>query len=316
MKRLLLCTALVITMLLPAMQATARVLDEIVAIVEDDVVLRSELNSALRSNARRSGESTAEHEARVLDEMITTKAQQLAAKSSGIKVTDEEVDEALQTIASRNSITVGQMREILQRQGTSFSGFRESIRKQLEEQKFHQQALSSQVQVTDSEIDDYLSVYGQSTQMRTVNQAKVRHILLMPGEQLSNQDARARLTDIRQRILAGESFTDLARAYSDDTGSALQGGDLGWLSPGQATPEFERQLPNLQPGQLSQPFQTPFGWHIAEVTERRQHQSADESARTEARSKIQERKIQDSLELLSRRLRDQAYIEKRLDGYE
>ena len=316
MTRTLLVSALAALLLLPATSLQARVLDEIVAVVDEDVVLRSELNRALRSSPKRAGETTAQHEERVLDELITARAQQLAAKNAGIKVTDEEVDEAVRMIAARNSISVAQMREILERQGTGFGTFRESIRKQLEEQKFNQQALSAQVQVTDAEIDDYLSVYGKTTQMRTVNQTKVRHILLMPGEQLSNQDARTRLADIRQRILGGESFTDLARAYSDDTGSALQGGDLGWVSPGQATPEFERQLSGLQPGQISQPFQTPFGWHIAEVTERRQHQSADESARNEARSKIQERKIQDSLDLLSRRLRDQAYIEKRLDGYE
>lgn len=316
MKKFLLSMILGMLILLPLDATAGKLLDEIVAVVEDDVVLSSELNRAMRSNGRKKGETSAQHKQRVLDQLITEKAQKLAAKNAGIKVTDAEVDEAVGTIAARNRITVAEMRQILARQGTSYSGFREDLRRQLAQQKFHQQMLSSQVQVTESEIDDYLSIHGKAGKTRSVNQIRARHILLRPGEQLSNNEAQARLVEYRDRISKGESFEDLARAYSDDTASALKGGDLGWVGPGQATPEFERQIKRLGTNAISQPFKTPFGWHVAQVLDRRSHATVDEAAREAAREKIQQRKIEESLDLLARRLRDQAYVEKRLNGPE
>jgi parvulin-like peptidyl-prolyl isomerase len=316
MKKIPFLIALGFTLLLPLAAHAAKPLDEIVAVVEDDVVLRSELNSAMKGSRRQKGESREAHERRVLDQLITNRAQKLAADRAGIKVTDEEVDAAVATIAARNKISVAQLRQILGRQGQSYSAFRENLRKQIGQQKFHQKSLSSQVQVTESEVDDYLSIHGGAGKTKIINQTKARHILLRPGEQLSNKEAKARLTEIRQQIVDGESFESLAQAYSDDTASALKGGDLGWLSPGVATPTFEKQLKQLKKDQISQPFQTPFGWHIAQVLDRRQQKSADTAAREAAKEKIQQRKIEESLDLLARRLRDQAYVEYRDNGFE
>ena len=316
MKKILLTTALCLTALLPLTAQAAKPLDQIVAVVDDDVVLRSELNSAMRGSRRQKGETKEQHQRRVLDDLITSRAQKNAAQSAGIKVSDAEVDEAVGTIAARNRITVAQMRQILARQGQSYTALRENIRKQIGQQKYQRQALGSQIRVTESEIDDYLSIHGKGAKKRTVNQTKVRHILLRPGEQLSNKQAQAQLKEIRGRLEKGESFEDLAQAYSDDTASALKGGDLGWVSPGQAAPEFERQMKRLKKTQISQPFKSPFGWHIAQVLDRRKHETVDQAARESAKQKIQQRKIEESLDLLARRLRDQAYVEYRLDGFE
>lgn len=290
----------------------ARPIDDIVAVVENDVILRSELNRALRSSRRPSGMSRAQHEQQVLDKLITEKAHELAAVNSGVKVSEEEIDEAVQMIASQNKITVAFLKQVLAQQGKSYASFREDIRKQLLQRNFHQSQLRNLVQVTDSEVDNHLALYGKKAGSKVVTQTKARHILLRPGERLSNATAQSRLNEYRDRVLAGESFDALARAHSDDTASALKGGDLGWLDPDQGSPEFRRVMNRIKPGEISRPFKTPFGWHIVKVEERRKHESANSAAREEARQEIQQRKIEENLDLLIRRLRDQAYVENRL----
>ena len=280
--------------------------------VENDVILRSELNRALRSSRRPSGMSRAQHEQQVLDKLITEKAHELAAVNSGVKVSEEEIDEAVQMIASQNKITVAFLKQVLAQQGKSYASFREDIRKQLLQRNFHQSQLRNLVQVTDSEVDNHLALYGKKAGSKVVTQTKARHILLRPGERLSNTTAQSRLNEYRDRVLAGESFDALARAHSDDTASALKGGDLGWLDPDQGSPEFRRVMTRIKPGEISRPFKTPFGWHIVKVEERRKHESANSAAREEARQEIQQRKIEENLDLLIRRLRDQAYVENRL----
>ena len=310
MKQLLLILTLTLVTATPVL--AERPIDEIVAVVENDVILRSEFNQALRSSPRPPGMSREAHEKQVLEELITSKAHEIAAVNSGVTVSDEEIDEAVQLIASRNDITVDFLKQVLAQQGKSYQGFREDIRKQLLTRNFHQSQLRNLVQVTDSEIDNYLALYGKKGQVTTVTQTKARHILLRPGERLSNATAEAKLNEYRERILAGEDFASLARAYSDDTASALKGGELGWLDPDQGTPEFRQAMNRLQPGQISRPFKSSFGWHIVQVEDRRKHESADTATRNAAREEIQQRKIEENLDLLIRRLRQQAYVEDRL----
>lgn len=145
-----------------------------------------------------------------------------------------------------------------------------------------------------------------------VTQTRVRHILLTPDELLSDEEARQRLLRLRERIIGGEDFAALARANSDDPGSATQGGDLGWISPGQLVPPFERAMVALSPGELSQPVQTNFGWHLIQVLERRRQEGAGEVQRNAAREALFRRKADEEWELWLRQLRDQAYVEMRL----
>jgi peptidyl-prolyl cis-trans isomerase SurA len=121
------------------------------------------------------------------------------------------------------------------------------------------------------------------------------------------------LQQLLQRIKGGDNFNTLARSHSDDTSSALKGGELGWINPGDMVPEFEQQLEGLAPGQLSQPFRTPFGWHIVELLERRKYDSSQEVLKNRAREIIRQRKMGEETELYLRQLRDEAYIEIRLD---
>ena len=146
-----------------------------------------------------------------------------------------------------------------------------------------------------------------------VTQSHVRHILIRPTALVTDEEARARLQSLRNRILAGEDFADLARANSDDSGSAMQGGDLGWADPGDFVPDFTSAIDLLAPGEVSEPFRTPFGWHIAQVLDRREHDSTRESLRAQAREFIRDRKRAEEIDLWLRRLRGEAFVEYRLN---
>ncbi len=149
---------------------------------------------------------------------------------------------------------------------------------------------------------------GQSA---LVDQTHARHILVTPNAILDNDAARNKLAALKQRIENGEDFAELAKANSDDKASAVAGGDLGWANPGSFVPQFEEVMNSLEPGQTSEPFRSPFGWHILQVLERRQHDNSKEYLRSRAQQILQERKLEEETELWLRRLRDESYVEYR-----
>ena len=150
-------------------------------------------------------------------------------------------------------------------------------------------------------------------QRHTVQQTLARHILVRPNEVVSNAEARQRITRLHERILAGADFGQLARASSDDTASAVEGGSLGWVNPGVMVPEFEEEMNKLQPGQISAPFESQFGWHIVQVMARRQHDDTQQFERMQARQLIGKRKTEDAVENWLREMRSEAYVEYRLN---
>ncbi len=145
-----------------------------------------------------------------------------------------------------------------------------------------------------------------------VTQTHARHILVRTNEAVSEADARQRLGVLRERIVAGADFAELARLNSQD-GSAALGGDLNWIHPGDTVPEFERAMDALAPGELSEPVKTPFGWHLIQVLERRKADMSVERRRLEARMALRARKSDESYEEWLRQLRDQTFIELRLE---
>lgn len=147
-----------------------------------------------------------------------------------------------------------------------------------------------------------------------IPQTKVRHILIKTDELTSDDEAREQLLKLRERLLNGEDFATLARSHSDDTGSAINGGDLGWVNPGDMVPDFERVMNQTPVGAISEPFRTQFGWHILQVLDRRQHDATDEVQRRQAREAIRQRKAKQALQRYLQRLRDEAYIEIHLDN--
>jgi peptidyl-prolyl cis-trans isomerase SurA len=145
-----------------------------------------------------------------------------------------------------------------------------------------------------------------------VNQTHVRHILMRTNELQDDETVRQKLNALRARILAGEDFAGLAATTSEDTASAAEGGDLGWQGPKTFTPEFERAINGLQENEISEPFQTQYGWHIAQLLGRRVHDNTDEVRRQRAFTALREGKADEETELWLRRLRDEAFIEYKM----
>ena len=147
-----------------------------------------------------------------------------------------------------------------------------------------------------------------------IQQTEVQHILIKPNEIRSSADAKDLIQDIRQRIISGkDSFSDMAKTYSDDPGSALDGGKLGWVNPGTMVPEFEETMAQAKVDDISQAFQSQFGWHILTVTGRRTQDMSEEIRRNRAREMIRRRKFEEELDTWLREVRQNAYVELRLN---
>lgn len=142
-----------------------------------------------------------------------------------------------------------------------------------------------------------------------IKQTRVRHILLRADALVSEKDVQLRMQQLRERIEQGEDFATLARSHSQDPGSASKGGDLGWVTPGQMVPEFEKAMDELAAGEISRPIESRFGWHLIQTLERREHDDTNDYRRNRARESIRQRKIDEELEVWLRRLRDESYIE-------
>ena len=358
----------------------------------------------------------------VLNQLINDRAQLQLAKESGIKVDEPSIDQAEQTVASQNQLTVEQLRQQLQREGIEYAAFREQLREQLLLARLREREVESRVRVSDVEVDQYLAEQqlasdparqlihiahilvtvpenADEAQLKerqakaeqalqrarsgedfaalarefsdapdrsnggqlglrpadrypglfvdavrtlapggvaglvrsgaglhvlklierrqpglpptTVTQSRARHILLVPGTQLSEAQARDKLNDFRRRIVSGETdFASLARQHSQD-GSAAQGGDLGWANPGMFVPEFERVMDQLAPGQISQPLISRFGVHLIQLIERRNATLSEREQRELVRGMLRERKTAEAYENWVRDVRARAYVELR-----
>jgi len=150
-----------------------------------------------------------------------------------------------------------------------------------------------------------LQLVDTSSEQGTVIQTHARHILIKGDD----ENARAKLADIKQQIEQGKDFAELAKQYSEDPGSRDQGGDLGWADPGTFVPAFESVMQTLDEGEVSAPFQSQFGWHIMQVLERREQAASRAMLSAQARKQIRKRKIDEELRLWLRKIRDEAYVE-------
>jgi peptidyl-prolyl cis-trans isomerase SurA len=146
-----------------------------------------------------------------------------------------------------------------------------------------------------------------------VQQTRARHILIKVSQIVSAAEARRKMVELKSRLDNGAAkFEELARLYSND-GSASKGGELGWIYPGDTVPEFERAMNALKPGEVSQPVESPFGYHLIEVLERKTEELSRERQRLAARQALREQKLEEAYEDWLRQLRDRAYVEYRLD---
>ena len=149
----------------------------------------------------------------------------------------------------------------------------------------------------------------RSSEKHIIVQTLARHILLQPNELNTEMDVITRLRQLRERILAGDSFEEIATSHSEDRTSATQGGSLGWVSPGQMVPQFESTMNSLKISEISEPFQSQFGWHIVQVQDRRDVDNSEQFSKNKAREFIRQRKTDEIAETWLRQLREEAFVE-------
>lgn len=408
--------------------ASTREVDRIVAVVNDEVITLYELKSRVAQAERQLKAQKVElppadiMEKQMLERMITDRVQLQMAKETSLRVDDLTLERAITRIADSNRLSLADFRSALEKDGVSWSKFREEIRNEMTVVRLREREVDSRVQVSDAEIDNFLASgqkpgagseqflvshillrapdqagpeqlqrlqaraeevlaqlnkgadfaqlaasysdapdalsggslgwrgpdrmptlfaetvaqmqpgqlsgvirspagmhivklvdrKGGSLIDQKLQQTHARHILIKTTELVSDAEARRRLVAIKERIDHGTDFAELARLNSGDL-SAAKGGDLGWVYPGDTVPEFERAMDALKPGQVSEPVQSPFGWHLIQVIERRVDDVSDERKRLLARQALRERKAEESYEDWVRQQRDRAYVEYRLE---
>jgi len=402
-------------------------LDSIVAEVGDDVITRSELDArlaAVRAQLQQSGyasPSAGKIERQVLERLVLEHLQLQVARRTGVRISDDDLNRAVANLAKKNQLSLGEFRDVLERDGYDFAKFRERIRNQMLIARVQRREVENRIRVSQRDIDNFLAttakqgIGGPEYHLRQilvglpeaaspeqiaaarskalallkklrggadfaqtaaansdgqqalkggelgwfktadlptlfapvvpklkpgqlsepirslsgfhivkleglrdaehhfVTQTHARHILIRTNELIDDKEARARLAQLRLRIEGGDDFAELARGHSDDPGSAAKGGDLGWLNPGDVVPEFQRVMDKLKPGEISEPFKSPFGWHLLQVLARRQHDDTEQARRGAARAKIRKRKLDEALQEWLRRLREEAYVQYHLN---
>ncbi|WP_175653456.1 peptidylprolyl isomerase SurA [Pseudomonas sp. Marseille-P9899] len=417
-------------MLSSTAHAAVQTLDKIVVIVDNDVVMQSQLDQRVhevqQTIAKRGGAvpPTSVLDQQVLERLIVENLQLQIGERSGIRITDEELNQAIGTIAQRNNMSLEQFRAALAHDGLSFDDAREQVRREMIISRVRQRRVAERIQVSEQEVKNFLAsdlgkvqlseeyrlaniliptpesassnaiqaaarqageIYqqlkqgadfaqlaiarsasetaleggemgwrkaaqlpppfdkmlgsmavgdvtepirtpggfiilklqekrGGQTQLR--DEVHVRHILIKPSEIRSEAETKVLAQRLYDRIQAGEDFAELAKSFSEDPGSALNGGDLNWIDPNALVPEFREVMAHAQQGVVSKPFQTQYGWHVLEVLGRRATDSTAQAREQQAMTVLRNRKYDEELQSWLRQIRDEAYVEIKLPGAE
>ncbi|PJI48400.1 MAG: molecular chaperone SurA [Pseudomonas sp.] len=398
-------------------------LDRVVAIVDNDVVMQSQLDQRLRevraTIQKRGAPLPPEHvlTQQVLERLIIENIQLQIGDRSGVRITDEELNQAMGTIAQRNNMSLDQFRAALSHDGLSYDEAREQVRREMIISRVRQRRVAERIQVSEQEVQNFLASdlgkiqlseeyrlanilipvpdsaspetvqaaarqaqemyqqlkqgadFGQLAVSRSAgdnaleggeigwrkaaqlpspfdsmvgslavgdvtepvrtpggfiiikleekrggskmlrDEVHVRHILLKPSEIRSEEETQRLAEKLYERIQAGESFSELAKKFSEDPGSKLNGGDLNWVDPESLVPEFREVMNNAPQGQVTKPFRSPFGWHVLEVLGRRATDSSDKFREQQAAQTLRARKYDEELQAWLRQIRDEAYVE-------
>ena len=410
---------LALSVLTSLASAQIEVLDQVIAIVDDDIILASELQErvkGVRSTMESRGVEVPSDDVLIretLDRLILDSIQLQLATRYGVRIPDQQLDEAMTRLARQNGLTLEQFRIALEQSGQSYAAAREGLRDDLAIQRVQQGNVMRNINISEQEIDNFLTTeegeamtqpeyqvvqallsisrgedaaeiaakesyvnevlsniqsgqpfeqavsgtepyaftggdlgwrklgdipsmfadtvptltVGEVAKVRSssglhlvyladavggeqlVRQTDVRHILVKPTEVLNEQAAEDLVVELRARIEGGEDFGELARQYSDDIGSATEGGNLGWTNPGQMVPEFEATMAGTAEGSISQPFRSEFGWHILEVKARRDKDFSGEVRRNQVAGYIRDQKYQEELDAWLRKIREEAFVD-------
>ncbi|RFF27229.1 MULTISPECIES: peptidylprolyl isomerase [unclassified Wenzhouxiangella] len=398
-------------------------IDRIVALVEEDVILQSELEEAIdaiEQQVQSRGQSLPPRsvmEEQVLERLIMQRLQILRAEQTGIRVSDADVDNALNRVAQQNNMSLSRLRQMLEADGVEFEEFRREIRNEIITSRLQQRVVNSMDEISETEIDialasdqidsqEYLlsqivvqvppsaspeqvrqaqsrveEIYQQledgmtfsaaaisysqgsdaleggdvgwrstnalprafveavegaepgtvTEPLRTQNgfvilkvrdvrersevmvqEYRARHLVIGPSELVTPEEAREQAQNLKRRIEEGEDFAELAREYSSDTSTANIGGLLDWFPAGGYGRHIQEKVESLEPGEVSEPFRSPQGWHLVKLLDVREADRTEEIRREEAREMISEQKSQEEVDRFMRQLRSESFVEIRL----
>ncbi len=276
MKKILLITTLLATHFVNRSYAEEELLDEIVAVVEEGVILRSELDRAV-SNITKQLKSSGTQlppksilDKQVLERLITEEIQLQQADLAGVRISDAEIDAALAEVASKNNLTLKQMQMAIENDGMNFAEFRNDMRKELKAEKIRNGLANQEVKVSEKEIDLFLAD-NQLSQF----EVRLGHILI-PLAPDAKQDeiakAKAKVDKIYQELEKGTDFAELATKYSAGQ-KALEGGDLGWRASSELPTLFADQIKAMKVGEFTHPVRSQSGLHILKLTDKREQTS-------------------------------------------
>ncbi|WP_371915369.1 peptidylprolyl isomerase [Pseudomonas sp. PA15(2017)] len=410
-----------------AAHADVQPLNRVVAIVDNDVIMQTQLDARVREVQQTIGKRGAEVPPanvltqQVLDRLILENIQLQMGERSGIRIGDEELNQAMATIAQRNGMSIEQFRDALARDGLSFNDARDQVSREMVISRVRQRRVAERIQVTEQEVKNFLAsdlgkmqlseefhlanivipvqedassdalqaaerraqdLYQQARQgadfgqlaiansasetaldggdmgwrkaaqlpppfdamisamtvgdvtepIRTPggfillkvlekrggeaaavrDEVNVRHILIKPSEIRTDAEAKVLAERLYQRIESGEDFAELAKNFSEDPGSALNGGSLSWIDPNALVPEFREVMNNTASGEVSKPFKSQFGWHVLQVMGRRATDSSEQMREQQALNLLRNRKYEEELQTWLRQIRDEAYVEIKL----
>lgn len=406
-----------------AATAQVQILDKVIAIVDDDVVLQTELDARLAviyAQIQASGTQAPPQDIlvqQVLERLISERLQLNIAYNAGVRITDEEVNQAMARIAANNKLSMEEYIAKIHTEGGTVANVREDIRNEISIMRVQQGKVMRRIQISDQELDNFLNseegrfltspdvnvgqillsvptgasndeidsimertkdlleqinngtdfrqlaiansadqsalqggdlgwrkmaqlpgVFIDAVEQlelgevsepirsaagfhllklyerrgggeRLVEQHFARHILIKPNQIRDEQATISQLNELRDRALAGEDFGDLSKEFSEDPGSALKRGELGWSTPGMFVPEFEDTMNSIALNEISEPFSSQFGWHILQVTERRNEDFSSTILRNNAANMLRQRKYEEELQVWLQEIRDEAFIE-------
>lgn len=258
-----------------SVQAERKLLDQVVAIVDEDVILQTELEARINTiTSRLSAQGTALPprqvlEERVLDQLITESIQMQMADRAGMRISDNELNETMANIAERNGMSLPQFENQLEAEGVTYNQAREQIRKEMLTSRVQQRQVGNRVRVTDREVENYL----ESLEARGGNNAQYRLAYIFvsvddPSDEAEVDAAREKAERLRSEIANGRDFREVAVAESDAS-NALEGGDMGWRAEGQLPSLVAPVVPELPVGEPSDVLENNSGFHLVMVMDKR-----------------------------------------------
>lgn len=422
--RSLLATVATSLLLLPVnASAEIALLDRVVAIVDNDVVLHSELNQrmgAVINQIQQSGTQAPPEEIlqkQVLEQLISERLQLNMGYSAGIRISDEEINQALATVAANNNLSMEQYVAQVHASGSTMATVRREITNEIIIMRVQQGRVMRRIRISEQELNNFLNseegrlvtsadvnlgqilfsvpsssstdetativgklndveqqikdgadfrqlaiansddqtalqggdlgwrkmaqlpgVFIEAVEAMEVGQVSqpirsaagfhllklydrrggeeklieqhfARHILVKPNQIRDESATIQLLKDLRQSVQEGADFATLSKEHSEDPGSALKGGELGWSMPGMFVPEFEETMSSIALNEVSEPFRSQFGWHILQVTDRRMEDFSENILRNGAENLLRQRKFSEELQVWLQEIRDEAFIE-------